>query len=279
MSILLLTCLTLSLVASGSSEQQHRPSLDPITERPATNKRTDPANKEDWHENHIPDDQTKHPDIDTRITLSEPYKSIIQTTTRFALSQSRITKHLNIDTAMNLLNEVARFLSKPIVLLKTLKVAAVTLATILVTLFLFPGASRFADAAWQDPVNAFNLDRYLTNGLQERSILEALGSRTDETLSRVGLQDGSCRQRSLCYLGEIAKCSFPHTADTITKFVSENFAESNIKDNIYARAFISGFVDRNCTGIGTGTNNPREQHNCLGTFISSILSGVDQARK
>jgi len=209
-----------------------------------------------------------------RITIVEPYKSIIQTTTRFALAQTKIAKHVNIETAMNFLNDAGYFLSKPVVLFKTLKMIAVTLATLLATMFFFPGAHRFAETAINDPLEALNLDRYLTNGLQERSVLAAIGSKTDETLSRVGLQDDSCRQRSLCYMGEILRCSFPHTSESVTKFASEHFSNTNIKDNVYARSFISGFVDRNCTAIGAFETGRETQH-CLSSFFNSLLSGIE----
>ena len=229
--------------------------------------------REDDQDNKIPDESSKQSDIDDRILIAEPYKSIIQTTTRFALAQTKITKHLNIDTAKNLLNDASYLLSRPIVLLKALKFIAVTLATFMATVFFFPGAHKFAETLWQDPTNALNLDRYLTNGLQERSVLAALGSKTDETLSRVGLQDNTCRQRSLCYMGEMVKCTFPHTTETVTKFVSENFSNTGAKENVYARAFISGFVDGNCTGIGG--KDSHEANNCLGNLFNSILSGVE----
>lgn len=212
----------------------------------------------------------KQNEIDDRITIGEPYKSLLKTTARFALAQTQVTKHINIETAMDLLNDTSYLLSKPSTLLKAIKVAAVSAATLIATIFFFPGAHQFLEAAWQDPLNTLNLDKYLTNGLQERSVLAVLGSKTDETLARVGLQDNSCRERSLCYLGEMLKCSFPQTADSLTKFATDNFSSTGIRENIYGRAFISGFVDRNCSKVGLTA--AQETHNCLGSFFSSLLA-------
>lgn len=212
---------------------------------------------------------------DDRIKLVEPYKSLFQTTARFALAQTKLTRHVNIETAMGFLGDLSYFLSKPANLMRAVKALAFIMASALATAFFFPGAHRFMDTILHDPSEALNLDRYLTNGISERSVLAALGSRTDETLSRVGLQENGCRQRSLCYMGEIIRCSFPETSDNITKFASENFSSTNLKDNTYARAFISGFVDRNCTSIGSSSENGRESQNCLSNFFTSVLSGIE----
>lgn len=286
--ILLLASVGLLLVTVVPSEQQRRAeSMHALAPRRSSlNKRADepigppPPNKDDMQDNNIPDDQTKRNESDTRIVIGEPYKTMIQTATRLALAQSRVTNHINIDTAMNLIGEAAHFLSKPKVLLKTLKVAMVIFVTMLATIFVFPSAHKFAGLAWHDPASALNLDRHLSNGLEARSVIEVIGSKTDQTLNRVGLESNSCRQKSICYFGEIVKCSFPTTAETLTKFASENFSGSSIKENIYARAFISGFVDRNCTAVDA--SGPQEAHNCLGDFFNSILGGLEtnnQVRK
>ena len=279
LTTIIISCVLLFCIVSIEARDQTRDGLqhELVFKRAASSSVGKRMAREDDQDNKISDEQVKQNEIDDRIVIVEPYKSIIQTTARFALAQTQVTKHINIDTAMNLLNDAGYLLSKPVILLKVLKIAAVTLATFLATLFFFPGAHKFAETAWENPMNALNLDRYLTNGLQERSVLAALGSKTDETLSRVGLQDNSCRQRSLCYLGEIVKCSFPNTAETVTKFASDNFSNIGFKDNVYARAFISGFVDRNCTGIGG--KDQQEANNCLGNFFNSILSGAESRNR
>lgn len=229
--------------------------------------------------NTIPDEHIKPNEhqSEARIVLHEPFKSALQGTARFALAQTKIMRHINIDTAMNFLNDGAYFLSKPKVLLKVLKTLAVSLATFAATLMFFPGAHQFVESAWNDPFNTLNLDRYLTNGMHERSVIALLGSKTDETLARVGLQDDSCRERSICYLGEILKCSFPDTSEAITKFASENFSNTGMREGVYARAFVSGFVDRNCTKVGSHSGSENQQ-NCLSVFVNSLLTGVDQQR-
>lgn len=208
-------------------------------------------------------------EIDDRIRVVEPYKSMLQTTARFALAQTKVSNHVNIDTAMDLLNDAGYMLSKPANLFRVIKVVASLITILITTTFFFPGAHKFISAAWRNPVNALNLDKHLSNGINEKSMLDIIGSKTDDALGRIGLQDSSCKQRSLCYMGEILKCSFPETANSITRFTSDNFSNTGIKENVYAKAFISGFVDRNCTKVGSDA--PETSHNCLSKLVNSIL--------
>lgn len=224
----------------------------------------------------VTDEQMMQNDIDDRIVVGEPYKSLIQTTARFALAQTKISNHVHIDTAMGVLNNASWLLAKPRNLFKVFKMAALAMATVTATVLFFPGTLTFLKAAWEDPANTLNLDRYLTNGISERSALSMLGSRADDALSRVGLEDTSCRERSLCYMGEILKCSFPYTSESIARFASDNFPNANIRENLYARAFLTGFADHNCTKI---MSESQDSHNCLGNFFNKILNAGPEKRK
>lgn len=230
-----------------------------------------------YNEIYSGDNDINQYDIEERIHVGEPFKSLLQTAVRFMLAQTKVSNHVNIDTAMDFINNMGYMLSKPSTLIKMVEVAAITVVGLLGATLFFPGFYKFLDSAWKDPVNTFNLDRYLSNGISERSVLGVIGSTTDEALSRVGLQDGSCRERSICYLGEMLKCHFPDTSDMMTKFATENFSSSSYNENKYFRAFTSGFVDRNCTKIAGSSDQGGENKNCLGSFIGSILrQGINQ---
>lgn len=217
------------------------------------------------------DNDIRQNEIEERIQVSEPFKSIFQSGARFMLAQTTLPNHVSIDTAMDYINHVAYMLSKPSTLIKSVGMAAVTIVGLLLATFLSPGFYKFLEAAWSDPINALNLDRYLSNGLSERSVLDVIGSTTDEALSRVGLQDGSCRERSICYMGEMMKCTFPGVSDYLTKVASENFSSSRFHDNKYFKAFTSGFVNRNCTNVAWSSEQG-ENKSCLGNFMSSVLN-------
>lgn len=198
--------------------------------------------------------------MENRIQLVEPYKSMIQSMGRFMFAQSPMANHINIDTFMNIINDSAYMLAKPSTLLKVVKVFASLVVSFLAATFFVPGADKFFNSVWQDPANVLSLDRYLSNGVSSRSVVSMLGSSTEDALKRVGLEDSSCREQSVCYLGEILRCSLPQTSETVTKFASDNFSNISLKENKYAKAFVAGFVDRNCTKIST---EAREARSCI----------------
>lgn len=211
-------------------------------------------------------------EIDDRIQLHEPFKSMLQTTARFALAQTQLPNHVNIDTAMSLINKAGFMLAKPSNLAKAIRMIGSVLAIFLATSFFFPGANEFVANAWRNPAHTFNLDRYLTNGISENSVFAAINSKTDETMNRIGLQRHSCREQSLCYTGEILKCTFPKTSELVTKFAKDNFSNTGFSENRYASAFLSGFVNENCTKFNS-IEMRNEGGNCLGDFISTVISG------
>lgn len=203
-----------------------------------------------------------------RIHLVEPYKSMVETATRFALAQTKLSNHVSIDFSVHILKEVGFKLSKISNLVKLIKYVAISAVSILVTSFFFPGLAKFFDSMWNDPVNTLNLDRYLTNGLSERSVIGILGSKTDSMLKQVGLSEFSCRQRSICYFGEVLRCSSPRTAEALIKFGSDHFANTSLSSNPTVKSFLSGYVDRNCTSIPLETD---KSEYCFRNLFNSFL--------
>lgn len=147
--------------------------------------------------------------MENRIQLVEPYKSMIQSMSRFMFAQSPLANHINIDTFMVVLNDSAYMLAKPSTLMRVAKVVGSLVVSLLTATFFLPGAHKFLNSVWQDPKKMLNVDRYLSNGVSGRSVVSILGSRTEEALKRVGLEDSLCREQSVCYFGEIVRCSFP----------------------------------------------------------------------
>lgn len=216
-------------------------------------------------------------EIDDRIQVSEPYKSLIQTTFRFALAQSGASKHVNIETAMDLLNDTGFMLSKPSILSKFAKTVVVILATLLTSAFFFPGVYKFADTAWRDPQRVMkSFESYLPNGINERSVINLVGSRAEDFLANIGLTDSSCREQSICQAGELIKCTFPHTAESIIKFVSDHFSRPKYRENKYVNAFLSGFVEQNCQALSSLNDDKSSRKNCFGNLFGSyFLSKCD----
>lgn len=206
-------------------------------------------------------------EIEDRINLPEVYKTVLQTSTRFMLANTKLTKHVDIDTAMDVLSSAGNMLSKPSVLIKTVEAAAVVIVVMLAVTFLSPNTYKLFEAAWRDPANMLNLDRYFSDGLSEKSVLSTIGSKTEDVLARIGLQAMSCQEKSVCYVGEMLNCTFPKTAETMSKFAQDHLPNSSIKDYRLAKAFIAGFSERNCTKLPTDGGS----QSCLGNFFSAIL--------
>lgn len=217
-----------------------------------------------------PVEDTSQNEIDDRIQVGEPIKSLLQTTVRFALAQTKLTKHMNIDMAMEVINGASFLLAKQKILIRVVEFAAFVVVSLIIVSILFPSSLRLIEAVWRDPVNTLNLDRYLSNGVHESSVLGLVGAKTDDLLKRVGLDHSTCRYRSICYIGEILKCTVPQTAESLTKFFSDNFSSSSLKEHGWVKAFSSGFVDQNCTNIAT------EETGCFANFVNSIFGQMPQ---
>lgn len=210
------------------------------------------------------------------IVIAEPYKSIIQKGAKFAIAQTEIANHVNPDTAMNIFNEVALMLSKKSRLYRMIKVLSITMGTILLSGFFFPGIYKRLEKTWRDPTSIINLDKYMkSNGILEKSVISSLSSQTDDTLNRIGLHDNTCRQKSLCYLGEAIRCLFPQSSEAIIKFSSENLSNTLFKENKYFDSFVSGFKDQNCTNVDT----VEQTGHCLGNIFNSVIQPKYQDRQ
>lgn len=221
-------------------------------------------------------------DSSRTLVMAEPYKSLLQFTTRLALTRTNLSKHIDLDNAMSLLSDVAYFLSKPSHLMLAVKLVSVFVVSSLGLSFLLPGGSRFVESVWQDPSNSLDLDRYLSNGTSEQSVLEVVNARTDEAWSRVGDEARLCRQVSMCHFGEILHCFLPRTSKMVIKFARDNFSSKSnpFKNRPMAEAFVSGFVERNCTRLASLQAQPsdmssrsasQQSTSCLGDWLVSVF--------
>lgn len=216
-------------------------------------------------------------EIDDRILISEPYKSLIQTTTRFALSNTQISKHVNVDIVMNFLNDAGYMLAKPIVLLSVVKAVAVIVGTLMLGVFFLPGAPQFIEAAWRNPIKAFGFKKYLSNGMYEKSVLAVLNTRTEELLARLGLDNDGCRQKSLCHVGEMIRTAMPQKSKAAVKFWRENFANIRLSDDPNFEALTSGLSNGTCSGVSSNEVR-KEVPMCVGNFMNTFLSTLGMRR-
>lgn len=200
----------------------------------------------------ITEDQIKQNEIHTdgddkdRIQIPIPIKSLVQTTIHLALTQSSLANHLNIDTVMDVINSTAYTMSKVSTLIRVIKVAAIVMGLLLGTSILYPPLLK---SLMHDPVHLVHLDKFMSNGMDENSMLGILGKTTDSFLNRIGFRDYSSREKTLCYAGTYLRCSFPASFEAITKFASSNLSNINLREHKYVKAFWKGFVDNRCTNF------------------------------
>ena len=95
-------------------------------------------------------------EIDDRVTISEPYKSLLETTAKFALAQTKVTKIVSLDTAVQVLGDITSVVLKPAVLFKLARVLASMFAVIFTTTFFFPSTYNVMEQIWRDPADSFN---------------------------------------------------------------------------------------------------------------------------
>ena len=209
-------------------------------------------------------------DDENRITISEPYKSLIQTTARFAVAQSSLTDYVTVDTFMDVVGDASYALSKPSILGKALKTAAVLVVTLLASAFVLPvSIIHGLGSILRNPDRLTKLERHLPIGLSEMGVINLLNERTDDLISRFKLNDSSCRQQTICHAGEQLRCTFPRASKMTIDFVSENFSLQKYRSNKYLNAFMTGFIDQNCANI-IELDESAQSKSCACNFIKSI---------
>ena len=178
--------------------------------------------------------------------IVEPYKSLIQTTARYALTNSRASKYLNVERTMTFINNSVYYLAKTFPLLLVYKVVALTLVALSIGLFLVP------DTLWHNPAHVLGLEKFVSaSGLSDKSLLDAVNARTEELMAQFGLDDDACRQRTWCHLGDTLKLATP------------NYARARLPREL----FTSGFMAGQCEQIAV-------PESCPANIISPILGSL-----
>lgn len=206
-----------------------------------------------------------------RIQVSDTSKMILQTSLRFALAQSGFTKYIDLETAMDVANDTGYMLSKPSNLAKVVRVAVVALTMLMVSAFFFPSTYKFIDAAIKDPTKSIQFDKYLSNGIYDKSILNLLGTKADDLLARIGMDDSACQELTVCQSAKALRCVFPHATNGLAKVVSEHYVRPKYRQNRFVNSFLSGFVDRNCNSLAKSA-----KQSCMGPMVFSYLLPSDQ---
>lgn len=257
--------------SSGSSRQSSKSSMLFKSEKISNNKKQIAGDYDnistdtyDYADNNNASNDIKQ-DID-RIQVSDTSKMLLQTSLRFALAQSGVTRYVDLETAMDVVSDTGFMLSKPSNLAKATKVVVIALATLMTSAFLFPNAYKFIDAILKDPSKQLRVEKYLSNGIYDKSILNLVGAKVDELLARVGMDDSACQELTVCQSAKALRCAFPQSTNGLARLFADNYTRPRYRQNKFVNAFYSGFVDRNCT---SETKNTKQ--NCMGALVYGYL--------
>lgn len=205
--------------------------------------------------------------VHDRIKLGEMYKSLFKTAARFTLDQTSLPKYVKTDTAMVWIDNIAYKLSKLSTLVFVGKAIAISFVSLLLASVVFPAPVLSFEATFS------KYGKYISRmddnfNLEPNYIIDSLTKTTEEALERWGLHsEKACRERSICMIGEITKCTFPKSSEVISNFVTENLPPIDTTKNKYLRAFSLGFNENNCGSLYASSNSrsgdqANEPHKC-----------------
>lgn len=203
-----------------------------------------------------------------RIVLVEPYKSLIQITTRQILDKANVSRHVDIDLAMTIINEVGYVLARPTVLLTTLEVVLASAGLLVGTTFLIPGAHKQVEHLWRNPAQVLPLNRYFPNGLSHRSFRRLFSLFEDELLDRLSLREEPCRKQIMCQIGEACRTKVPHFPESASMLIKS--LKLGLDENKYVQAFQIGYFEQDCTTINADAAN----HTCLVDSYKNLVAHV-----
>lgn len=189
-------------------------------------------------------------DVD-RIEFGEVYKSLLRTTIRFTLEQTRIPKYVKVDTAIAWLDKLAYKVARLSTLIALTKTAAIAVVSLLITTLIFPNTYQQIESKIREQRRQF-----IPSNINPDSVVDMLSQSTENALDRFGLvSDTICRERSVCLIGSIVRCSFPESSEILNNYVEENMPKIETSRNKYTKAFTKGFYDQNCETYEANSKN------------------------
>lgn len=157
-------------------------------------------------------------------------------------------RYVKLEHIMNLVDRVAYAISKPIAVINVIKFIALAMSSLIMSAFSLPGgivdiASRGRNrerSTWISPFG--HLSRPEIEGM-----IDLMARNYDEMLNRAGLQDrSSCRERSLCVLGDMMACDFPSLVVTVGRFAQQHLPPIDTHKNKYTKALVLGLNQTDC---------------------------------
>lgn len=163
-----------------------------------------------------------------RVTLNEP-----------------AARYIRLENIISVLDRVAYAISKPAAIINLIKFIAIALSSFFMSVFVLPN-NNFPRGYRDRPTPRYNPFGHLTRSEIE-SMIDVITRNYDETLNRAGFSDRStCRERSLCVLGDMMACDFPNIVVTVGRFAQHHLPPIDTHKNKYTKALVLGLNQTDC---------------------------------
>lgn len=136
----------------------------------------------------------------------------------------------------SLLDKVAFAIAKPTIIFKLMKFAFLTISSLLMSTIIFPLAdiSKTKVAQYNKQTNAARTNSDVDG------IIDLMARGYEDTMRRLGFSNGSsCREHSLCTVGDMMASDFPHLVVFVIK-IAETSLHGNASRNKYTKALLHG---------------------------------------
>lgn len=163
-----------------------------------------------------------------RITLNDP-----------------VAGYVKLENIISLLDRVAYAISKPAAIINIIKFITLALSSFFMSVFVLPN-SNFARNYRDRSAPRYNPFGHITRAEVE-NMIDVVTRNYDETLNRAGFADRStCRERSLCVLGDMMACDFPNIVVTVGRFAQHHLPPIDTHRNKYTKALVLGLNQTDC---------------------------------
>lgn len=220
---------------------------------------------------HRPETQTTESIRSKHVTAIQPL--LRDETFRVTLNEPP-ARHAKVENILSFLDSVAYAISKPVAVINVIKFVALALGSFVMSTIILPLSNldmskrRNRDRnIWQSLLSPFEIE----------GVIESIARNYDELLDRSGLPERStCRERSLCVLGDMMACDFPSFVVTVGRFAQQHLPPIDANRNKYTKAFILGLNQTDCDRAYS-TNN----YECptFKDYIKSYFHGGNRRRR
>lgn len=224
--------LTLCVVCPATSGQVKQPQLyietaRPIKMKPIIHAPEAQPTENVLRSNQITAIQPMHRE-GIRVTLNDP-----------------VPRYIKLENIISALDRVAYAISRPAAIINLVRFITLALSSFFMSVFVFPN-SNFPRGYRERSAPRYNPFGHLTRSEIE-SMIDVITRNYDETLNRAGFADRStCRERSLCVLGDMMACDFPNIVVTVGKFAQHHLPPIDTHRNKYTKALVLGLNQTDC---------------------------------